>query len=59
MQNKVKAKVFKEIRSYKNMVLDWEEFMDDAQAMKELRTMSGRDVVKTMKEVWEEVKSID
>ena len=39
--------------------LDWEEYMDDSQAMKELREMSGKEVVRIMREVWEEVKSID
>ena len=59
MRNKVKGKVFKEIRSYKNMILDWQEYMDDTQAMKELRDMSGKEVVRIMREVWEDIKSID
>ena len=60
MRNKVRARVIgRELRDYKNMILDWEEYMDDTQAMNELREMSGKEVVRVIREVWEEVKSID
>ena len=65
MKNKVKAKVLSNFvqigkeADYKRIVLDFEEWLDDNQAMGELRQMSGKEVVKILKEVWEEVKSID
>ena len=46
------------IRSYKNMVLDWEEYMDNTEEMNELRKMSGSEAVKTIKKIWEDIKSI-
>ena len=51
MRNKVRARVIgRELRDYKNMILDWEEYMDDTQAMNELREMSGKEVVRIIRE---------
>ena len=42
---------------YKRIVEDFEEYMNDTEAMNELRDMSAKVVVKIVKEVWEEIKS--
>ena len=64
MRNKVKAKVLEYIHigkeaDYKRIVLDFEEYMNNVQVMDELRDMSAKDVVRIIREIWEEVKSID
>ena len=65
MKNKVKAKIFgllkksEGIRDYKLIVLDFEEWVNNNEAMGELRNMTGKEVVSIMREVWEECKSIN
>ena len=65
MRNKVKAKVLgnyvhvgREL-DYKRVVLDFEEYMNNTLVMDELRDMDAKDVVRIVREIWEEVKSID
>ena len=65
MENKVRGKVLKAILdngqevNYKDIVLDFEEYMNDALVMAELRDMSAKDIVRIVREVWEECKSIN
>ena len=44
---------------YKRVVEDFEEYMNSAIVMDELRDMNAKDVVRVIREVWEEVKSKD
>ena len=71
MEKKVKGKVLRGIRgkledknfikfedamNYKRIVLDFDEYMNNALVMEELRDMSAKDAVRIMREIWEEVK---
>jgi len=60
MKNKIKTKVIgKKLRNYKNIILGWDKYIDDHAAMAELAAMSGREVVKIMRDVWEDIKKLD
>ena len=57
MKNKVKVKVLKKICSYKDIVEDFEEYMNDVSVMNELRDMPVKQAISVIREVWEECKS--
>jgi len=46
-------------RGYKVIVLDFEEWLNNDEAMNELRNMTGKEVVGVLRKVWEECKSIE
>jgi len=46
-------------RGYKIIVLDFEEWLNNTEAMNELKKMSAKEVVGVVREVWEECKSIE
>jgi len=60
MTNKVKGKVLKSLFKNKisnaQIVKDFDEYMDDHRAMSELSVMSGLEVVKIIREVWEDIR---
>ena len=71
MKNKVKGKVLKGIRgtledsnfikfedamNFKRIVEDFDEYMNNTLVMVELRDMSAKDVIRIVREIWEEVK---
>ena len=47
------------IRDYKAIVLDFEEWINNTQAINELRKMSGKEVISIAREVWEKCKSLN
>jgi len=60
MTNKVKGKILKSLFKNKisnaQMVKDFDEYMDDHRAMSELSVMSGLEVIKIIREVWEGIR---
>ncbi len=66
MRNKVKAKALNYVHvgkelDYKRVVLDFEEYLNNEEAMNELKSMkcTQYSVVDIIREVWEEIKSKD
>jgi len=60
MTNKVKGKILKSLFKNKisnaQIVKDFDEYMDNHRAMSELSVMSGLEVVKIIREVWEDIR---
>ena len=59
MENKVKAKVVKEILNNKRIIKDFDEYIHSKEVYKELITMkcTQYSVIDIIREVWEEIKS--
>ena len=57
MEKKMKAKVVLAIIRNKRIIKEFEDWLNDTQAMQELREMDSKSVVGIMREVWEELKS--